>query len=83
MEILFVTHKYPPSIGGMEKQSFELINGMKRYAKVHAIIYDGRESRFRFFLTLRSKIIQACRSHPGISIIHFNDGLIASFLLVA
>ena len=24
-EILFVSHKYPPATGGMEKQSYELI----------------------------------------------------------
>jgi len=28
-EILCITHKHPPSVGGMEKQSYELINGLK------------------------------------------------------
>lgn len=81
MEILFVSHKYPPSIGGMEKQSFELINGMRQFARVYTIVYDGTGSRLIFFLLLQNKIMQACRNHPGISVIHFNDGLIAALSL--
>ena len=82
MEILFVTHKYPPVIGGMEKQSFELISGMKKHAKVHTIVYEGKESRITFFRLLHRRIRQICREHPGISLIHFNDGLIAAFSLM-
>lgn len=81
MEILFVTHKYPPIIGGMEKQSFELINGMKPHIKVHTIIYEGQESRVTFFRLLHRRIKQLCNAHPGISMVHFNDGLIAAFSL--
>jgi glycosyltransferase involved in cell wall biosynthesis len=75
MEILFVSHKYPPSTGGMEKQSYELINGVGRLTKVHRIVYDGKESRFRFFNLLGKRIRQIIKDHPGISVIHFNDGL--------
>ncbi len=81
MEILFVSHKYPPSIGGMEKQSFELIRGMERHTKVHAIVHDGRESKLHFFRTLRSRILKTCRENPDISVIHFNDGLLAAICL--
>ena len=81
MEILFVTHKYPPVTGGMEKQSFELINGMKTHIKVHAIVYEGQESKITFFRLLNQRIRQVCKTNPGISIIHFNDGLIAAFSL--
>ena len=81
MEILFVSHKYPPAVGGMEKQSFELIRGMEPLARVHAIVYDGRESRLRFFRMLRRRILQTCRENPGISVIHFNDGLLAAVCL--
>ena len=81
MEILFVSHKYPPAIGGMEKQSFELISGMKRFATVHSIVYTGLESRLLFFLLLEKRIQEMCRTFPSISIIHFNDALIASFCL--
>jgi glycosyltransferase involved in cell wall biosynthesis len=79
MEILFVSHKHPPFTGGMEKQSFELVNGMKRYAKVHSIVYEGKENKIRFFLLLKKRIYKYCRLHPGISVIHYNDGLIAAW----
>lgn len=79
MEILFVSHKYPPSIGGMEKHSFELISGMEKLTAVHKIVYDGRGSRLRFFLTLEKQILRRLKAHPGIRVIHFNDGLMAAF----
>jgi len=78
MEILFVSHKYPPAVGGMEKQSFELIQGMKRFSKVHTIVYEGGESKVRFFWMLRKRILQTCRENPGITAVHFNDGLMAA-----
>jgi len=81
MEILFVSHKYPPSTGGMEKQSYELINGMKRYATVHAILPKEGESKLAFFAALRKKITLECEMHPDITLIHFNDALIAAVCL--
>ncbi|MEJ2879816.1 glycosyltransferase family 4 protein [Pedobacter sp. GR22-6] len=82
MEILFVSHKYPPATGGMEKQSFELINGMKPLAKVHTILYEGKGSRISFFLSLNKRILQTLKENPGIQVIHFNDGLIAAASLM-
>jgi glycosyltransferase involved in cell wall biosynthesis len=81
MEILFVSHKYPPAVGGMEKQSYELINGMSRFAKVHSLVYCGKESRIRFFISLEKKISQMLIRFPAIGVIHFNDALIASVCL--
>ena len=81
MELLFVSHKYPPFVGGMEKQSFELINGMKQFATVHSIVYNGQVSRVNFFFSLEKKILEILRKFPSISIIHFNDALIATFCL--
>jgi glycosyltransferase involved in cell wall biosynthesis len=75
MEILFITHKYPPSVGGMEKQSYELINGVAKTHKVHTLIYDNRSSRLRFILTVPMKVKKILRENPNISIIHLNDGL--------
>jgi len=82
MEILFISHKYPPATGGMEKQSYELINGMKAHTKVHTIVYDGKQSRLRFFLTLNRRISKYRKANPGISIIHYNDALMATFCLM-
>jgi phosphatidylinositol alpha-1,6-mannosyltransferase len=81
MEILFVSHKFPPSVGGMEKQSFELITGMERHCRVHRIVFEGKGSILMFFLGLQRKILQICKAHPGITVIHFNDALLATICL--
>jgi len=77
VEILFITHKYPPSVGGMQKQSFELISGTAEKCKVHKLVYDNRSGRLRFFLTLKSKVTKILKENPAISLIHLNDGLMA------
>ncbi|MCF0054510.1 glycosyltransferase family 4 protein [Dyadobacter sp. CY356] len=82
MEILFVSHKFPPSVGGMEKQSFELIKGFEKFAVVHSLVYTGSGSRLFFFLSLEKKIDKIIKEFPSISIIHFNDALIASVCLL-
>ncbi len=82
MEILFISHKYPPATGGMEKQSFELINGLRPLAKVHTILYEGKGSRVSFFRSLNKRILQVLKENPGIQVIHFNDGLIAAVSLM-
>lgn len=82
MEILFVSHKHPPTTGGMEKQSFELVNGMKQLCQVRELIYKGVGTKITFFLTLNSQIKNILLNHPQIDIMHFNDALIASFYLL-
>ncbi len=77
MEVLFISYKYPPALGGMQKQSYELIQGFKKYAKVHTILYDNNSSLVWFFLSLYWKIPRMLSKHPNIQVIHFNDGISA------
>ncbi|MFN0215978.1 MAG: glycosyltransferase family 4 protein [Saprospiraceae bacterium] len=63
----------------MEKQSYELTQGMKRFATVHLLCCDGSESKVYFFWRLKRRIREKLRQYPGISILHFNDGLAAAF----
>lgn len=81
MEVLFITHKYPPSVGGMQKQSYELINGVSKYFKVHTLIYDNKSSIIRFLLSVPFKVKKILKDNPNISLIHLNDGLMAGFSL--
>ena len=80
-EILFVSHKYPPATGGMEKQSFELIEGIRKLTKTHHILFQKEESIFSFFWKLNKRILTKIKAHPNIRLIHFNDGLVASLSL--
>ncbi|SFK47237.1 glycosyltransferase family 4 protein [Proteiniphilum acetatigenes] len=73
-EVLCVTHKYPPSVGGMEKQSYELINGLKQYYKTHVVAYQNKGNKTIWFIQLRTRIQALLRENPGIRLIHLNDG---------
>ncbi len=80
MKILFISHKYPPSIGGMEKQCYELIRGVEKEHEVYKVVYDaGRENRVQFFFQLKKRVKKILREQPDIDIIHLNDGLMAYF----
>ncbi len=79
MEILFVSHKFPPSTGGMEKHCYELLAGIESKCKTHQLIYDSTKNELLFFLSLGRKINRICKENPKIDIIYFNDALIAGF----
>ncbi len=81
MEILFVTHKYPPAIGGMEKQSFELITRISRKNTVHVLSYTGEGSKIKWFFDLKKNIKSILKKNPGIDLIHLNDGLMTAATL--
>lgn len=81
-KVLFISHKYPPSVGGMEKQSYELIKGMSKYVDIISITFDSaKENKFQFFWQLKSRVKSTLHDHPEISVIHLNDGLMAAFSL--
>lgn len=79
-EILFVSHQYPPSTGGMQRQSYELIKGMERHFKVHKLVHTSG-SKLNFFYNLKKSVQHILRKHPKIKAIHFNDGLMAAAAL--
>lgn len=78
MAILFITHKFPPSIGGMQKQSYELINGMRKHTTVYTIIQSPIENKLWFMLRLKSRIKTMLKNNPDITSVHCNDGVTAS-----
>ena len=49
MAVLFITHKFPPATGGMEKFSYELYRSMQQNMPVHIIAYEGKSSRILWF----------------------------------
>lgn len=73
-EILCITHKYPPMIGRMEQQSFELIKGLSNHYKTHIIAYKNGENKVLWFGSLKSKIQTTLKENPNIKLIHLNDG---------
>lgn len=72
-EILCITHKYPPMVGGMEQQSFELTKGLSKHYKTHVIAYNNGNKAL-WFAHLKSKIKHTLKENPNIQLIHLNDG---------
>ncbi len=77
MNILFISHKYPPVIGGMEKHSYELLTRLQKKHSVYPLLYDNKEGRFRFFLSLKKRVRKLLKEHPTINLVYINDGLLA------
>ncbi len=79
MKILVISHKYPPSIGGMQKQCYELVQGLQRNHEVVKLIY-GSGSKFGFLLRSAFGARKLLKQHQDIDLIYANDGLMAFFL---
>ena len=75
MHVLFITHKFPPSIGGMQKQCFELYQGISRKTKTSLIAPEESQGSISFFMGLRRKVKRVLSENPDISVIHLNDGV--------
>lgn len=48
--ILYITRKYPPSIGGMQTMSFELFRALNRYREVTLFAHNGSVLKLLAFL---------------------------------
>ena len=79
-EILVVTHKHPPSVGGMQKQSFELVKNLQSFTIVRKIIFRGKYPKALFFVIAVPWVLLKLYKYPNIKVIHANDGLMALFL---
>lgn len=79
-EILIISHKFPPSIGGMQKHCFELTEGLKKRARVHLLIQTSDISKLVFFFGVVAKAKRLLKENPSINLIYVNDGLMAFVL---
>ncbi|MEO9477170.1 MAG: glycosyltransferase family 4 protein [Cyclobacteriaceae bacterium] len=79
-EILVISHKFPPSIGGMQKHCYELVEGISKKTKVHRLIQTEGVSKVWFFLTVVAKARRILKANSNISLIYVNDGLMAFVL---
>lgn len=75
MKILFVTHKFPPSVGGMEMQCFELYNGIKADNEIVLMKMPEKANRIWWLLTLGRRVRKALKKDPSITHVYFNDAL--------
>ena len=75
MKLLFVTHKYPPSIGGMENHCFELYNGISSKIDIVMLKFPDNASRVWWLITLSKRVRRVLETDKDITHVYFNDGL--------
>ncbi len=80
MKVLVVSHKYPPSIGGMQKHCFELVRNLKGNHEIVEVIYRNKGSNIGFLLTAWIKTLVTLRRIKDINLVYTNDGLMTFFL---
>ena len=76
IKLLFVTHKYPPSIGGMENHCFELYSGISPKIDTVMLKPHVNASRVWWLLTLTKKVKRILEADKDITHVYFNDGLV-------
>src|SRR3989338_2234576 len=75
--ILYITRKFPPSIGGMQRFNFKFVNSLKKIADVDLIAWGGGQIILPFFVLFALlKSFYACLTKP-ISYIYIADGLLS------
>ncbi len=77
MKLLYITRKYPPAVGGMEKFSYELSQELSKQVPTRIISWGGSQKWLPYFIP--KAFIQALLSVPfrKISHIHIGDGLLS------
>ncbi len=75
--ILFITRKHPPSVGGMEKLSYEMIGAVGQIVPARVIAWRGPRWGWPLFAVLAAfKGLWVCLTHP-VSFIHVSDPVLA------
>lgn len=75
-KIIFVTHRYPPALGGMQKQSYELINRIGKELPSEKIVWHNSLTITFFLLWGIKKNLKKIAKLNEIGLIHLNDGLL-------
>jgi len=79
MRILFVSRKFPPSVGGMEQFAYDLSQSLADKIDVKAVTWGGHGRLKAVLIALPYLFIRSFRVifRERIDIIHVNDGVLA------
>jgi phosphatidylinositol alpha-1,6-mannosyltransferase len=81
--ILFITRKHPPSVGGMQKLSYQLIQAISQRTATRVVAWGGSQAFLPVFLPyafLRAILILATRR--DVALIHLGDSVLAPLGMV-
>ena len=75
MRILFISRAFPPVIGGIEKQNFEILNALSTQAELKSIVNSkGKKFLFPFVIIA---LYRAFRLRKDYDVILLGDGVLA------
>lgn len=76
--ILYITRKFPPSIGGMQRFNDKLVSNLRRKTQIYLISWGGSQAALPFFwIYAFIKALLACFTKP-IDCIYVADGLLST-----
>lgn len=75
--LLFITRKYPPSVGGMQRINYELIRHTRQLAPARVIAWGGSQAALPLFLPAAFLGALALLADRRVQCIHLGDGLLA------
>jgi phosphatidylinositol alpha-1,6-mannosyltransferase len=78
----FVTRKYPPAVGGMERLSWEVTTRLARRRAVHVIAMSGAARLPGFIVASTARVVAGCIRHR-VSLLHVGDPVLAPVAVVA
>ena len=77
-DVLYISRKHPPSLGGMQKLSARLVAGLREKARVTALVHDcSRWSLAPFLYIAMVRLGSRLVLGPRPRIVHFGDPLVA------
>ena len=79
----FITRKYPPAVGGMERLSYELMTRMSLRRPTAEVILRRRAWTLPFFMaTAAARLVAGC-VRGEVAFVHLSDGVLAPLALIA
>lgn len=75
LRILCITRKYPPSVGGMQRLSYQLITHLRAHADVRAITWGKSQRWLPWFLLYA--LVKGWRWGRDVDVLHAGDPLVA------
>lgn len=75
--ILFITRKYPPSVGGMQKFSYDFAVNMNKFRNVYTISWNRSNLTLLFFVIYALFYSAYIIKTRNIRLVHLGDGLLS------
>ncbi len=83
IEVLYITRKHPPSIGGMQRLSFELRQSLSKLLPLHVIAWGYSQKWLPFFIGYAFfRAIVYLIARPQIKVIFIGDPVLALLALI-